>query len=175
MAKYVAGSSVKYGTGFYDSQAHKGVGKEQKALGPSAGENNGSGPTLHTREAVVRDGVEGKGAPKRGYQIDAHTGLHHGPNGGAVGHFDDLRPMRYENRLYSEGSDDHASAHVETAPNRGRSARAEHHPAPGGPAHKFSYMSASGAHGYGHSGGQVDGALRHSGHARGHRIGGRKK
>lgn len=171
MAKYTAGSSVKYGTGFYDSQAHKGFGKEQKALGPSAGENSGSGPTPHTKSAVVRDGVQGKGAPKRGYQADAHTGLYHGPNGQAVGHLDDLRPMRYDNSLYSEGDKDYASEHIETARNKGRSAKAEHHPRTGGETHKFKYESASQAHGYGHTGSQVDGALRHSGHSRGHQVG----
>jgi len=173
MAKYTPGSSVKYGTGSYDSQAHKGVGRDQKALSPTAGENNGSGSTLHTRNAIVRDGVSGKGAPKRGYQIDAHTGTHHGPNGQAMGHLDDIRPARYERQLLSEGDGDGAAhtKHIETAPNRGRPARAEHHPAPGGETHKFKYGSAGEAHGYGHSGSQVEGALRHSGHSRGHRIG----
>jgi hypothetical protein len=182
--------------GSYDSQAHGGVGKAQKNLpgnhkdirdkgtpGKGAGYDKG---TPHTATAVVADGI-GHG---RGYQTDAHTTKHHGRSGEAVGHKDDFRPMDYKSELYSEGrptspsgtgptfvdKHDHdvtKGTHV-TAHPMGLSTKADHHPPVLGATHKFSYMNAGSAHGYGHGPSQCDGPLRNSGHKYGHQVGKRK-
>ena len=179
------GSSVKYGTGQYDSQAHGGKGKGQKLLGTSAGVGR-DGPTPHTSGAVARDGAEGHGGRKRGYQTDAHSGLYHGRSGEAVGHRQDLRPMEYDTQLHGEGGrpipDGHGPAHLQhyTHSNKGTkvaahplgmSNKAEHHPPASKAPHEFTRLPSKESHGYGHQGSQRDGWLRHSGHSKGHRVG----
>lgn len=169
-------------SGSYDKSAHKGAGKAQKLLPPAAGKGYNS-PTPHSAGAVVADGI-GRG---RGYQNDAHSTKYHGRQGEAVGHPDDNRPMSYRSELYSEGRPTSASgegptfvdkhdhtiakgSHVVTHP-IGLSTKADHHPPAAGATHKFSYMSAGGSHGYGHSPSQCSGPLRMSGHSRGHQVG----
>jgi hypothetical protein len=165
------GSSVKYGSGQYDSTPHGGKGKEQKLLPPAAGEGYNK-PTPHTNEATVRDGVEGKGSRKRGYQMDAHSGLYHGPKGEAVGHSSDLRPMEYDHPLYSEGGEGKEVGNVGTGRHHSEgSGKAEHHPPAPKTAHIFPTTGSAGAHGFGHTGSQRQGVLRMSGHTKGHQIG----
>lgn len=181
--------------GQYDSQAHGGVGKNQKnlpgtgrsgtrAVPPGKGEKYNS-PTTHSSTAIVADGI-GRG---RGYQTDAHTTKHHGKSGEAVGHKDDIRPMDYKAGLYSEGrplspdgegptfvpKHDHPTKGTHTATHpMGLSTKADHHPPVTGAAHKFNYMSPGSAHGYGHMPSQCEGVFRTSGHKYGHQVGKRK-
>lgn len=171
--------------GQYDKQAHGGAGKGQKSLSPTAGPGR-NGPTPHTGGAIVRDGESGHGSPRRGYQTDAHTSLHHGKHGEAIGHKNDSGPMEYTASLYSEGrptseggtgpnfvpKHDHGTkgSHA-TAHPLGHTTKAEHHPPAMGTAHKFSYMTSREAHGYSYAPSQHDGPLRNSGHAKAHRIG----
>lgn len=156
--------------GSYDKTAHGGHGKGQKILGPTAGPDR-SGSTPHSSGAVARDGVEGRGGPKRGYQADAHSGLHHGRGGEAVGSKNDFGLMNYDHQLYGEGS---SMPHVgiKTSGKHGAvMPRAEHHPAPTGQPHRFREGSVNAAHGYGHGPSQRSGVLRYSGHVRGHQVG----
>jgi len=148
-------------------------------LGPTAGEEKGT--TKFGPSAIARDGVEGKASSKRGYQADAHSGLHHGKNGEAVGHRGDLH-MNFDDQLYSEGRglSDSNPGHVEgygartaTSSQHGKaSGKADHHPRMPGTTHKFEQMPASSSHGYGHTGSsQCDGHLRLSGHSKSHQVG----
>lgn len=171
--------------GSYDKQAHAGKGKDQKLLFPAVGASPNR-PTPHATKAVVRDAVQGEGGPKRGYQMDAHSGLYHGKRGEAVGHKQDNRPMDYNSSLYSEGRPlspdgdgptfvpNHAhgtKGSKATAHPLGHSTKAAHHPpAPKG-AHEFTKLPAGGGHGYGHAPAQQSGWLRLSGHANAHQIG----
>jgi hypothetical protein len=178
------GSSVKYGTGTYDSQAHAGKGKAQKLLPPAAG-SRWNKPTPNTGGAIVRDGVEGHGDKKRGYQTDAHSGLYHGRHGEAVGHKNDLH-QEFTGPLWSEGrapmSPDHGPGHLTsydhankgskaTAHGMGISTKAEHHPPASKSPHEFTKLPTREAHGYGHGPGQRNGWLRSSGHAKAHQVG----
>lgn len=172
MGKYKAGSTVKYGTGEYDSQSHKGRGKSQKLLPPAVGDGYNR-PTPNSGSAPARDGVEGHAGKKRGYQIDAHTGLHHGPRGQALGHADDLH-QDYSTQLYSEGR---ALAGERNNPGfvadggHGDKHRAQHHPAPSQTPDKFHKPSDDGAHGYRYGSSQKKGFLRMSGHSKAHQVG----
>lgn len=171
MGKYKAGSSVSYGTGEYDSQAHKGAGKHGKSLGPSAGQEKGA--TKHAGKAIAHDTATGGRAGKVGYQTDAHTGLHHGSRGQAIGHRDDLH-QDYSAELYSEGrplAGERNNPGFVADGGHGHPHRAQHHPAPSGAPDKFSKPSDDGAHGYRYGSGQKKGFLRMSGHAKAHRIG----
>lgn len=61
-------------------------------------------------------------------------------------------------------------------PGRGKaSGKAGHHPRMSGDAYVFKSPSTSGKHGFGHSGGQLRGNLRYSGHSSAHRVGSRSK
>lgn len=179
------GSSVKYGSGQYDKTAHSGGGKAQKLRPPAVGTGYDS-PTPHASGAIARDGVEGHGSKKRGYQIDAHSGLYHGRQGEAVGHRQDLRPMDYSTELHGEGGhpipDGHGPSHLQkydhankgtkvAAHPLGMSNKAEHHPPASKTPHEFTRLPSKEAHGYGHQGSQRDGWLRSSGHSKGHQIG----
>jgi len=85
------GSSIKYGSGHYDSTAHSGKGKSQKLMPPAAGERYNR-PTLHTNEAPVYDGLHAKrGYKGSGYNTDAHSTFHHGKDGEAVASKDSIR------------------------------------------------------------------------------------
>jgi len=172
MGKYKAGSSVKYGTGQYDSQSHQGKGKNQKLLPPAAGDGYNK-PTPNTGSAPVRDGKQGKGSKSGGYQIDAHSGKHHGSSGQAVGHRDDMH-QDYATELYSEGrplSDERNNPGFVADGGHGHPHRAQHHPAPTGAPDKFGHLKNEGAHGYGHGSGQKSGYLRMSGHSNAHQVG----
>ena len=178
------GSSVKYGTGKYDSQAHLGKGKGQKLLPPAAGEGYAK-PTPNTGGAVVRDGVEGHGSVGRGYQTDAHSGMHHGKRGEAVGNKNDLH-MDFNSPLYSEGrglnneNPGHITASEYAKGNAGakalahsmqHSTKAEHMPRPSQTPHVFSRPPMKEAHGYSHGPSQRSGPHRLSGHGNAHFLG----
>lgn len=169
------GSSVSYGTGSYDSQAHRGYGKNQQLQPPATGTGYNK-PTPHASSATVGDGIKGNG---RGYQTDAHTSIHHGPNGQAIGVKDDNRPFDWSSPLHSEGSEGsvgHAGySNTGGAKGHGKaSGKAEHHPGMAEP-HAFNKPAMSEPHGYRHDGEQKVGTLRMSGHRQAHRVGYRGK
>jgi len=145
----------------YDGSSHGGSGRNQNLMWPAAGELYNK-PLPHTGQAVVGPpqgaGHSGKG---EGYQTDAHTGSHHGPNGQAVGSVDDHKPMRWKSPLHTEN--------VAGMPKEGSHGKAMHHTQPQGDAHRF--KTSNSGHGYGHSVSQMKGPLRMSGHSRAHRIG----
>lgn len=173
-------------SGSYDKSSHGGKGKDQKLMPPAVGAGYNR-PTPHAGGAVVRDGVQGEGGPKRGYQTDAHSGLYHGKRGEAVGHKQDISPMKYDAPLYSEGrplaadgkGPTFAPAHEH--PTKGSKAtahpiinmgsKAAHHPPASKTPHEFSKLPAGGSHGYGHSPAQHSGWHRLSGHSNAHQIG----
>jgi hypothetical protein len=148
------GSSVKYGSGTYDSTAHKGKGKAQKLLPPAAGEGYAK-PTPHTNSAPVFDGHAGtKGT--RGFKGS-----------------DDNRPMVYDGKLHGEGE---YRDMVDGGPSRAShlghgSGKAEHLPNMSSTPHKFNTNTSKDAHGWGHTGSQRVGVFRTSGHAKGHFLG----
>ena len=177
----IKSSSVKYGTGSYDSSAHGGKGKGQKILGGSAGEGrDGSTPRAHNQPVHDGHGASGGArSPKAGYQHDAHTDKHHGKSGEAVGHKSDSH-IPYDAHLHSEtGSDkiDYKTQNLGANPGflehyqHGTSAKAAHHPPATGKSHEFTRLPSTEAHGYGHTPSQRNGWLRSSGHSKGHQVG----
>jgi hypothetical protein len=193
--KLAGKNTVSYKTGSYDSSSHAGHGTKQKLLWPAAGTDlEGPTPGATRGRTPVRDGIEGKGSAKRGYQTDAHSGLHHGKSGEAVGHLDDLH-MNYDSPLHSEGKElntnnpshtkggGHNRAESNSGPSKkgagvsgsssghGKaSGKADHHPRMGGPVSKFEQMTNG--HGFGHeSSGQRAGHLRLSGSSKAHQVG----
>lgn len=155
--------------GDYDSTAHKGSGKAQKLLPPAVGQGYNK-PTPHSKSAVVGEVMQaGKGA---GYQTSAHTETHHGKSGQAMGHRDDIKPMKYDTPTHMEGRgslDSHGGPNF-TARMSSSANKAAHHPR-AGEAHSFPSNNGSSSHGWGHSSAQRKGPLRMSGHQRGHRVG----
>src|SRR5882672_9685434 len=87
------------GDGTYDKSAHGGHGKGQKSLGDTAGPGRNNS-TPHAAHAIARDGVEGHGTVKRGYQNDAHSMNFHGKSGEAVGNKSDHRPFNWDGELH---------------------------------------------------------------------------
>jgi hypothetical protein len=158
-----------YGSSGYDSQAHMGKGKAQKLLWPAVGEHPNKA-TPGARQAVMSHA--GAGGRGKGYNTEAHTTTHHGKSGEAAGHRDDLRPMKYDGALQSEGRGDLPSGGpaMVMKHNHGTSNKAEHHPRSGEP-HRFDRPPATEAHGFGYSSAQRKGHLRMSGHSKGHLIG----
>ena len=172
-------NSVSYGSGQYDRQAHEGSGrphagfaKTQKALSPAAGEGRNSS-TPNANNQPVRDGVEGKGDKKRGYQTDAHSGSYHGKNGEAVGHKSDLH-MQYDKELYSEGREyapeGKNPGHIMTT-SQSKATKAAHHPPVSNVPHRFDRQPSRESHGFGYGNSQKSGHLRMSGHSHAHLLG----
>ena len=174
MARYKVGSSVSYGTGQYDSQAHGGHGRGQTKLSPTAGKDKGATKGASDSPPVYdKTGSGQKESGKIGYQMDAHTGLHHGKRGQAVGHIDDLH-MDFDSQLYSEGrplAGERQNPGFVADGGHGNPHRAQHHPTPTGAPDKFQKIADGGAHGYRHEGEQKKGYLRMSGHSGAHLIG----
>lgn len=167
---------ISYGgkDGCYDDHAHGGHGRGQDNKPPAKGAGYDK-PTPHASGAVVRDGTEGHGSKKRGYQTDAHSEAHHN-YGEAVGRKEDIRPMNYDSPLYAEGKGnfnrtDHGQTFIGPAGHGAGPNKAEHHPRMG-EAHSFAKPSgAKESHGFGYSATNRRGDLRFSGHDGAHQIG----
>ncbi len=175
----IKSSSVKYGTGSYDKSAHSGAGKSQKLLWPAVGEKPNTTTPRAASGQIARDGVEGHGSVKRGYQHDAHSSSHHGKSGEAVGHKNDSH-IPYDSHLHSEtGSDkiDMSQQNLGANPGfvehhqHGNGTKAVHHPPVTGKPHEFARLPSRESHGYGHTPAQRNGWLRSSGHSKAHMVG----
>lgn len=174
--KQPGGNTLKYGGkgGEYDSHAHSGVGRQQENNTKVSKGEGYNKPTPHSSGAVVRDGVEGHGSKKRGYQTDAHTEAHHN-HGEAVGNKGDNKPFNWESPLYAEGKgnfngEDKGQTFIKDH-NHGTPNKAAHHPRMSDEPHRFSKPPMTEAHGYGHSATNRKGALRMSGHDGAHCVG----
>lgn len=154
----------------YEHDAHGGgVGKHQKPSGKSAGVGRGH-KTPHAEHIPHR----GHGAEAHGYNKDAHTHKHHGPNGEAVGHVGDNEPMGYHGQLQGEGRVNRPIANIKGSGHE-RVGMAEHHQHPVGEPHSFGSNTHALTHGYNHAPSQRKGIFRLSGHSGAHMIGRRKK
>lgn len=148
----------KHPIGIKESDAHGGHGRGQGG----AGNWGGGVAESNQKNPVIGHKTSGKG---KGYNTEAHTMTHHGNDGEAAGHKDDLKPNSYTGKLHGEGM---------SIPHNGDGAgspRAEHHTAPSREPHKFSRPPTKEAHGFGYSQSNKKGHLRMSGHSKGHRIG----
>lgn len=151
----------------YETSAHMGSGKAMKLTPPAVG----TGYARPTREAGK--GPVGSGGAKQ-YETDAHSNMHHGQGGRAVGAPREAAPMDYDRKTNAEGAKSQPVAGHEGLGGKSGPGLAEHHAGHdgwGGAAHSYPKASGSGGHSFGHPVPLRRGALRLSGHAGAHQIG----
>lgn len=104
------------------------------------------------------------------YDTEAHSTMHHGKGGKAVGAPREAAPMDYDRKTFAEGAMSQPVAGYEGLKG-GKVGLAEHHTGTGHGGAPHQFPQSRGSHGFGHPAPVRSGALRMSGHQGAHRIG----